>query len=105
MAAIKVKAKLKKGVISVKAMAKHAMSTYNQAEKKTGDRENANFITHISATCNGETVFDMSTSQFLSKNPIFKFKFKGDGFKKKDKVLMTWTDRKGNTGKGKGKIK
>ena len=102
---IRVKAKLKNGVINVKAMAKHAMSTYNQAEKKTGNRDNANFITHISATCNGETVFDMSTSQFLSKNPIFKFKFKGDVFKKGDKLHMTWIDRKKKIGKGKTKIK
>ena len=102
---MKIKAKLKKGVVSVKAMAKHDMMTYNQAEKKTGNKDDANFITHISGTVNGETVFDMSTSQFLSKNPIFKFKFKGDTFKKGDKLLMTWTDRKGNTEKGKGKIK
>ena len=101
---MKVKAKLKNGIVSVKAMAKHDMVTYNQAEKKTGNRDDANFITHISATVNGETVFDISTSQFLSKNPIFKFKFQGIGAKG-DKVLMTWTDRKGNTGKGKGKIK
>jgi len=73
--------------------------------KKTGNKDDANFITHISGTLKstGETIFDMSTSQFLSKNPIFKFKFKGG--KKGDKVLMTWVDRKGNTGKGKGKIK
>ena len=102
---MKVKAKLKNDVVSVKAMAKHDMMTYNQAEKKTGNKDDANFITHISATCNGETVFDVSTSQFLSKNPIFKFKFKGENFKKGDKLLMSWTDRKGNTGKGKGKIK
>ena len=101
---MKVKAKLKKGVVKVKAMAKHSMTTYNQAEKKTGNKDDANFITHISATCNGETVLDMSTSQFLSKNPIFKFQFKGD-FKKGDKVKMNWIDRKGKTGKGKGKIK
>lgn len=101
---IKVKAKLKKGVVKVKAMAKHDMMTYNQAEKKTGNKDDANFITHISATCNGETVFDMSTSQFLSKNPIFKFQFKGD-FKKGDKVLMSFVDRKGKSDKGKGKIK
>ena len=101
---IKVKAKLKGGIVKVKAMAKHNMTTYNQAEKKTGNKDDANFITHISATCNGETVFDMSTSQFLSKNPIFKYQFKGD-FKKGDKVLMTFIDRKGKTGKGKGKIK
>ena len=100
---MKVKAKLKNGVVKVKAMAKHGMSTYNQAEKKTGDRENANFITHMTATCNGETVFEVSTSQFLSKNPIFKFQFKGAS--KGDKVLMAWTDRKGKTGKGKGKVK
>jgi len=104
MAGIKVKAKLKGGIVKVKAMAKHNMTTYNQAEKKTGNKDDANFITHITATCNGETVFDISTSQFLSKNPIFKFQFKGD-FKKGDKVLMTYTDRKGGKGKGKGKIK
>lgn len=102
---MKIKAKLKKGVVKVKAMAKHNMMTYNQAEKKTGNKDDANFITHISGTVNGETVFDMSTSQFLSKNPIFKFQFKGDTFKKGDKLLMTWTDRKGNTVNGKGKIK
>jgi len=102
---MKVKAKLKKGVVKIKAMAKHDMMTYNQAEKKTGNKDDANFITHITGTCNGETVFDMSTSQFLSKNPIFKFQFKGDSFKKGDKVLMSWVDRKGGTGKGKGKIK
>lgn len=102
---MKIKAKLKKGVVKVKAMAKHDMLTYDQAEKKTGNRDDANFITHISGTVNGETVFDMSTSQFLSKNPIFKFEFKGDTFKKGDKLLMTSTDLKGNVEKGKGKIK
>ena len=102
---MRIKAKLKKGIVKVKAMAKHEMTTYNMAKKKTGDRENANFITHISGTVNGKTVIDMSTSQFLSKNPTFKFKFKGDSFKKGDKLEMAWIDRKGKTGKGKGKIK
>lgn len=103
MSAIKIKAKLKGDVIKAKALAKHAMTTYNMMEKKTGNRDNANFIEHISATVNGETVFDISTSQFLSKNPIFKFEFKG--FKKGDKIMMVAVDRKGNTLKGKGKIK
>ncbi len=102
---MKVKAKLKNGVIKVKAMAKHDMTTFNMMEKKTGNRENANFITHITGTINGETVLDLSTSQFLSKNPIFKFQIKGETFKKGDKLLINWVDRKGKTGKGKGKIK
>jgi sulfur-oxidizing protein SoxZ len=104
MGSMKIKAKLKNGVVKVKAMAKHEMSTYNQMKKKTGNRDDANFITYITGTVNGETVIEMSTSQFLSKNPIFKFQFKGN-FKKGDKLLMTWIDRKGKTGKGKGKIK
>jgi len=105
MSKVRVKAKLKKGLVNVKALAKHPMMTYNQAEKKTGSRDNANFITHISAKLqsNGETVFDMSTSQFLSKNPIFKFKFKGA--EKGDTLIMTWVDFKGNTATGKAKIR
>jgi len=37
----------------------------------------------------------MSTSQFLSKNPIFKFSFKGAAVG--DKITMTWVDLLGNT--------
>ena len=102
---IKVKPKLKKGVVKVKAMAKHSMTTYNQAEKKLGDRNKADFITRFVGTVNGKVVIDISTSQFLSKNPIFKFQFKGDEFKKGDKLLIECTTRLGKNGKGKGKIK
>ena len=100
---MKIKAKLKGDIVKVKALAKHDMTTYNQAEKKTGDRNNANFITHISASVNGKVVFDASTSQFLSKNPIFKFQFKGAA--KGDKLEMTWVDKKGNTKTDSEKIK
>lgn len=101
---MKVKAKVKNGVVSVKAMAKHDMWTYDIAEKKTGDRNNANFITHIDAKIADKVVFDASTSQFLSKNPIFKFKVKGD-FKKGDAIEMSWVDLKGNTKSKKTKLK
>ncbi|MDA3946567.1 MAG: thiosulfate oxidation carrier complex protein SoxZ [Helicobacteraceae bacterium] len=101
---MKVRAKLRNGIVSVKTMSKHDMTTYDMAEKKTGDRNNANFITHIVATVKGETVFEASTSQFLSKNPILKFEFKGIGAKG-DKVEMSWVDLKGNTGKGSSEIK
>ena len=101
---MKIKAKLKNGVVKVKFLAKHGMTTYNMMKKKTGNRDDANFITHVTATVNGETVWDASTSQFLSKNPIFKFQFQGIGAKG-DKLIITWVDRKGNTKTGKGKIK
>lgn len=100
---MKIKAKLKGDIVKVKAMAKHGMTTYDQAKKKTGNSDDANFITRITASVNGKIVYEMSTSQFLAKNPIMKFQFKGAA--KGDKVEMTWTDRKGNTETSKGKIK
>ncbi len=102
---MKVKAKLKGDVVKVKCMAKHPMMTYDIAEKKTGNRDNANFITHWDGKCNGKVVFDASTSQFLSKNPIIKYEFKAAGFKKGDKIEMTWVDRKGKSKTKVAKIK
>ena len=101
---MRIKAKIKNGVVDVKAMAKHEMMTYDIAEKKTGSRDNANFIVHIDAKVGDKVVLDASTSQFLSKNPIFKFKFKGD-FKKGDELVMTWVDLKGKSVTSKEVIK
>ena len=102
---MKIKAKIKGDIVKVKALAKHDMTTYNQAEKKFGDKNKANFITHISASINGKVIFDASTSQFLSKNPISKFQFKAAGVKKGDKLEMTWVDKSGATKTDAGKVK
>ena len=100
---MKIKAKVKGNVIKVKALFKHDMTTYDQAKSKTGNSDDANFITRITASVNGKLVYEVSTSQFLSKNPILKFQFKGAS--KGDKLEMTWVDRKGNTKTDVAKIK
>lgn len=112
-----IKIKIKDGVAIAKMAISHPMLTYNQAKSKTGKRDDANFITHITAKVGNETVIDISTSQFFSKNPIFKFQFKCDTFKigrklsgreldngvkrkeseKGDFLTITAMDRKGNT--------
>lgn len=76
-----IKVKIKNGVAIAKMAFSHPMLTYNQAKSKTGNRDDANFITHITGKVGTETVLDISTSQFFSKNPIFKFQFKCDTFK------------------------
>jgi sulfur-oxidizing protein SoxZ len=101
----KVKAKAKNGVCDVQLMFSHPMMTYNQAEKKTGNKDDANFITHITGTVGDEVVLDISTSQFLSKNPIIKSKFKCDTFKAGDELKIVAQDRKGATAEKTGKIK
>jgi sulfur-oxidizing protein SoxZ len=100
MGNMKIKAKLKGDVVGVKVLAKHDMLTYDQAKKKG---VKANFITHITAKVGDRIVYDVSTSQFWSKNPQFKFKFKGG--KKGEKVTITWTDLSGKTVTESKKIK
>ncbi len=101
MGNMKIKAKVKNdGIVGVKVLAKHDMLTYDQAKKKGKE---ANFITHITAKVGDTIVYDVSTSQFWSKNPQFKFKFKGA--KKGDKLTITWTDLSGKTVTESKKIK
>ncbi|VAY87769.1 Sulfur oxidation protein SoxZ [hydrothermal vent metagenome] len=100
MAKIKIKAKLKKKIVTVKALVKHPMMSYDEAKKK---KKKANFITYITGKLNGKTtVYEVSTSQFLSKNPYLKFSFKGA--KKGDKIEIAWTDLLGKSHTGTKKI-
>ncbi|WP_419769201.1 MAG: thiosulfate oxidation carrier complex protein SoxZ [Candidatus Marinarcus sp.] len=96
----RIKAKTKKGVTEVKALAKHDMLSYVEAKKKKVD---ANFITYIVAKVGGKIVYEASTSQFLSKDPYLKFSFKGGN--KDDEIEISWVDLKGNTNTSTGKIK
>ena len=86
----RIKVKEKNGVVTAKVMANHEMLSYAEAKKA---KKEVNFITSMIATSNGNVVFEMSSSQFLSKNPYIKFDFPG---KSGDDFTFTWTDLKGN---------
>lgn len=96
----RIKAKEKKGITTVKAMANHVMLSYAEAKRA---KKEVNFITSMIAKVDGKIVYEVSSSQFLSKNPFVQFKFKGEN-KGKD-LEFTWTDLKGNTKTDKKKIK
>jgi sulfur-oxidizing protein SoxZ len=87
---MKVKAKEKSGIVEIKAMFKHEMLSYQEAERK---KVATNFLTHIIATVGSETVFEMSVSQFVSKDPFIKFTYKGS---KGDEVVIKTVDLLGN---------
>ncbi len=97
---MKVKAKLKNDIVKVKVLAKHGNVGPEEAEKKKVD---PNFIKSVIAKCNDKVVFEMSGSGFISKNPLYKFKFKGA--KAGDEIEVTWVDFKGETKSKKAKIK
>jgi sulfur-oxidizing protein SoxZ len=96
----KIKAKLKNGVVEVKALATHPMLSYQEAERA---KKEANFITYVVAKVAGKVVYEASTSQFLSKDPYMKFSFKGGNVG--DELEITWKDLKGATDTSTEKIK
>jgi sulfur-oxidizing protein SoxZ len=95
----RIKAKAKKGIVTVKAMAKHPMLSHLEAKKA---KKTANWITHIVAESNGKVVYEVSTSQFISGNPYLKFQYKGE---KGEKLVIKWVDMAGNTNESTGKVK
>ncbi|MFA6741389.1 MAG: thiosulfate oxidation carrier complex protein SoxZ [Arcobacteraceae bacterium] len=88
----KIKAKLKDGIVEVKALATHPMLSYQEAERA---KKEVNFITYVVAKVKDKIVYEASTSQFLSKDPYMKFSFKGGAVG--DTIELTWKDLKGNT--------
>jgi len=71
---MKIRAKEKQGLVKAKVSISHNMLTYAQAKKKG---LKTNFITHIYGFVDKKLVYDASTSQFLSKNPLVMFSFHG----------------------------
>ncbi|WP_373036273.1 thiosulfate oxidation carrier complex protein SoxZ [Sulfurimonas sp.] len=100
MAKMKIKAKEKGGVVKVKAMFTSLMADKEEAEKK---KIKVEYIRQIVATINGKVVFEVTTSGFMSENPLIKFKTKGG--KKGDKIEFTTTDNNGKTETASKKIK
>jgi len=84
----RIKAKSKKGVVTVKMMAKHPQLSYQEAERA---KKKPDWITQITATVGGVVVFEVSGSQFLSKNPYYKFKFNGEKGGQLDVAMTTFT--------------
>ncbi len=97
---MKVKAKLKGNTVKVKAMFKSAMMGIEEATKKNTQ---PSFITHIVAKVNGKTVYEVSTGPFISRNPLFKFKFTGAS--KGEALEITTTDNNGKKEQKTVKIK
>jgi sulfur-oxidizing protein SoxZ len=95
----RIKAKAKKGIVTVMALAKHPMYSGVEAKKL---KVTLNYITYLKAEVDGKIVYEVTTSQFFSKNPYLKFKYRG---KKGDQVVITWVDLLGTTNVSKGKVK
>ena len=95
MASIKIRAKVKNGLTTVKTLMSHPMETGLRKDKKTGEKIPANHITEVTAEHKGNVIFTANWGGAISKNPYLSFKFKGAA--SGDMIKITWVD---NMGKG-----
>lgn len=100
---IKIRAKEKNGVVTVKALMTHPMETGRRKNKKTGEKIPAKFIQEITCTSSGKTLLTTEWSSGVSKNPYLSFKYKGGA--KGDTISISWTDNTGKSATADGKVK
>ena len=93
MATIKIRAKAKDGVTTVKTLISHPMET-GLRKDKNGDKIPAHFVTEVHADHNGNRVMTANWAGAISKNPYMSFKFRGGA--PGDTIKVTWVDNMGN---------
>ena len=103
MSSIKIRAKNKNGMTTVKALINHPMETGMRKNKKTGKLIPAHYIQELNVEHNGKVVLDAHWGTAISKNPYLSFRFKEGN--KGDDIKLSWKDNKGNTDSTVGKIK
>lgn len=91
---MKIRAQLKGDVVEVRILMSHAMET-GQRKDSAGKVIPAHFIQNFSVEVGGKLVVQSQTGPSVSRNPVFAFKVKGA--KAGDKVVVKWTDSKGET--------
>lgn len=99
---IKIRAKAKKGIVTVKALMSHPMETGLRKDKKTGKLIPAHHIQEVTATSGDRTVLAAVWGGAISKNPYLSFKFNGG---KGDSLTLSWVDNKGNSDSKTAKVK
>lgn len=100
---IKVRAKVKGGIATVKCLINHPMETGLRKDKKTGKKIPAHFIQEVNCESGGKNVMNAQWSGAVSKNPFLSFKF--DGAKSGDTIKISWVDNIGKSDSREAKLK
>ena len=91
---MKIRASVMGDKVVVKVLMAHEMET-GQRKDSAGKTVPAWFIQNVTATHNGKMVLSAQWGPAVSKNPFLEFRFSGG--KAGEKVIVTWTDNKGDT--------
>ncbi|PLX62543.1 thiosulfate oxidation carrier complex protein SoxZ [Sedimenticola selenatireducens] len=94
MATIKIRAKEKDGVTTVKALMTHPMESGFRKDSKSGGMIPAHYIQEVVCEVGGKMVMNAHWSGGVSKNHYLSFKFDGG---KGETLKLTWTDNQGKS--------
>ena len=100
---IRVRAKAKGGVTTVKALITHPMETGLRKNKKTGKKIPAHFIQEVVCKHNGANVMTANWGPAVSKNPYVSIQL--SGAKVGDAIELSWVDNKGGKDSTSTKVK
>lgn len=103
MSSIKMRAKSKDGVTTIKALVSHSMETGLRKDKKTGKKIPAHFIQEVVCEHKGNTVMTANWGPGISKNPYLSFRFSGAAAG--DTVKLSWVDNKGEKDSAEATVK
>ena len=98
---MRVRAKEKDGVVTVKALISHPMET-GLRKDENGETVPAHFIKEVTATVGGEVVFVANWGTGVSKNPYLSFKYRGA---KGDLLTLRWEDNRGGSDQLEAEVK
>jgi sulfur-oxidizing protein SoxZ len=90
---MRIRAQQKGDTTEVRVLMAHIMET-GQRKDSAGNLVPAFHIQTVTATWNGKPVLSAQFGPAVSQNPVMNFTFKGGA--KGEKVIVTWTDTKGD---------
>ncbi|MES9898935.1 MAG: thiosulfate oxidation carrier complex protein SoxZ [Sedimenticola sp.] len=90
---IRVRAKFKDGVTTVRALMSHPMESGNR-KNKAGKKIPANFIQEVTCDVAGKTVITSLWGGGVAKSAYLSFKLNGG---KGEKLKLTWVDNQGKS--------
>lgn len=90
---IKIRAREKNGIATVKFLMKHPMETGLRKDKKTGKKIPAHYISDVTVSLNGTTVMTAYLGPGVSTDPYLSTEVRG--VKKGDTVAVAWVDNTG----------
>lgn len=98
----KIRTKTQGGVTDVLVLVSHPMETGQRTDKKTKEKIPAHYIEKLNFSLNGKEVASTDLGPAVSSDPLVGIKLKGA--KAGDKLKVTWSDNKGESGGGEATI-